>query len=330
MKKRLQLSFAGHLSDRMQGLYDGTVTPEGIDLYFIPLEPFQAFPRMIAGDFDCAEMSFSTYIIKVAEGSVPFIAIPVFPSRKFRHNAIYVSQKSGIKNPTDLKGRRIGVPEYTSTAIVWARGMLKDEYGIEPTEIRWVTGGLRDVGRTPKFMPDIPGVEIQHSQDKTLNDLLLAGEIDAIIAPQMPPAMRQGHSAVDRLFRNYPEVERAYYKKTGIFPIMHVVALRKDVYEEHPWIAVSLYEAFDEAKRRCLANLQIDEPLPVSLPWIGEIVNEMRELMGDDFWPYGVARNKKEIETLCEYVWGQGIAKRKVALDELFAPNVTSLSRLRL
>ena len=328
--KKLQVSYAGHLSDRVQDLYYGKVAPEGIDLHFLPLQPFEAFPRMLRGEFHCGEMSFSTYVIKAAQKALPFIAIPVFPSRTFRHGAIYVNRRAGISTPQQLAGRRVGVPEYTSTAIVWARGMLKDEYGVKPESIRWITGGLRDAGRKVKFELKIPGVEIEHTKDRTLNDMLVSGEIDALIAPQMPPCMRSGDENVGHLFPNYPEVERAYYRKTGIFPIMHVVVLRKELYEEHPWVAVSLYQAFEQAKDNCMQRLNVEEPLPVSLPWIYEFGKSVRDLMGADYWPYGVEKNRKVIEALCQYVWEQGLAPAKVALDELFAPSVVNLSNLRL
>jgi len=327
---RLQLSYAGHLSDRVEDLYYGKVAPEAIDLHFIPLQPFEAFPRMLRGEFHCGEMSFSTYVIKVAQKALPFVAIPVFPSRTFRHGAIYVNRRAAISTPQQLAGRRVGVPEYAMTAAVWARGMLKHEYGVRPEDIKWVSGGLKDTGRKALVALKIPGVELRHEENRTLNDMLVSGEIDALIAPQMPPAMREGRQEVSHLFPDYPEVERAYYRKTGIFPIMHVVVLRKGLYEEHPWVAVSLYQAFEQARDNCMQRLNVEEPLPVSLPWIYEFGKSIRDLMGADYWAYGVEKNRKEIEALCQYTWEQGLAPVKVALDELFAPNVMNLSQLRL
>jgi len=327
---RLKISFAGHLSDRLQPLYDGSIKPDGIDLVYLPLQPYEAFPRMIAGEFDCSELSFSSYILMVAKGDCPFIAIPVFPSRTFRHSAIYVRTDAGIQTPEDLRGKRIGVPEYTSTAIVWTRGMLKDEYGVVPSQAQWVTGGLKEAGRIQKFKPNIPGVSIEHVADQSLNDMLLAGQIDAIIAPQAPPAFRQKNPNIQRLFPNYVEIEKAYYKKTGIFPIMHVVALRKSLFETHPWVAVSLFKAFSQAKDHAIENLAIDEPLPVSMPWVFEFADSVRDLMGSDFWPYGVEKNKASIEALCRYSFDQGLSPRQVSVEELFAPNVLANSRYKL
>ena len=330
MSNRLKISFAGHLSDRLAPLYEGSVKPDGIDLVYLPLQPYEAFPRMIAGEFDCSELSFSSYVLMVAKGECPFIAIPVFPSRTFRHSAIYVRTDAGIHKPEDLRGRRIGVPEYTSTAIVWTRGMLKDEYDVLPSQIQWVTGGLREAGRIQKFKPNIPDVAIEHVPDQSLNEMLLAGKLDAIIAPQAPPAFRQGNPNIQRLFPNYVEVEKAYYKKTGIFPIMHVVALRKSLFESHPWVAVSLFKAFSQAKDKAVEALAIDEPLPVSLPWVFEHANAVSELMGPDFWPYGVEQNRAAIEALCRYSYDQGLSPRQVGVEELFAPNVLANSRYKL
>lgn len=328
--KKLQLSYAGHVSDRIQDLYYGTVAPEGIDLHFIPLQPFEAFNRMLAGDFHSAEMSFSTYVIKIAREKLPFVAIPVFPSRTFRHGAIYVNRHAGITQPEHLAGRRVGVPEYQMTAAVWARGMLQHEYGVRPGDIDWVTGGLREAGRKPMIDLHVEGVDIRHEQHKTLNDMLLSGEIDALIAPQVPPALLAGHPDLAYLFPDYPHVERTYFRKTGIFPIMHVVVLQREIYEEHPWVAVSLYRAFEQAKRNCMSNLAIEEPLPVSLPWLPDYAKSIRALMGDDYWPYGVEKNRRTIDALCQYAWEQGLAARKVGIEELFAPNVVNLSQFKL
>lgn len=330
MKKNLQISYAGHLADRVLDLYHGKVVPEGIDLQFIPLQPFEAFNRMLRGDFDCAEMSFSTYIIKVAQNDMPFTAIPVFPSRTFRHSAIYINRKAGIASPRDLIGRRVGVPEYQMTAAVWARGMLQHEYDVSPDSISWVTGGLKEPGRKPMISVSIPGVEIKHSDDKSLNSMLLDGEIDAIIAPQVPPAMRNGHPDIGYLFPNYVQLEQAYFKKTGIFPIMHVVVLRNELFQTHPWVAVSLYQAFEQARRNCMETLNIEEPLPVSVPWIHEYVKSIHELMGENYWSYGIENNRQVIEAICQYTFEQGVAPRKVMIEELFAGNVAALSQIRL
>lgn len=327
---KLSVSYAGHLSDRVRDLYHGTVQPEGIDLHFIPLSPVQAFNRMLRGEFECGEMSFSTYVIMAAQRSLPFVAIPVFPSRTFRHGAIYVNRAAGVRGPADLMGRRVGVPEYSMTAAVWARGMLMHEYGVNPEKIEWITGGLQATGRRPLVSTHIPGVAIRHEEKHALNDMLANGEIDALIAPQVPPALLAGDERLGFLFEDVPAVERAYYRKTRIFPIMHAVVIRRDVYEKNPWIAVSLLDAFEDSKARCVADLDIDEPLPISLPWIVQYVRSIRETFGDDYWPYGVEKNRATIEALCRFLHEQRIVDRVVSVDELFADAVTSVSRIRL
>lgn len=327
---RLSLSYAGHVSDRVRDLYHGVVQPDGIDLHFLPMAPVQAFNRMLRGEFDTGEMSLATYVIKAAQGDLPFVAIPAFPARTFRHGAIYVNRAANIGAPADLIGRRVGVPEYAMTAAVWARGALQHEYGVDSGSIRWVTGGLQGPGRKPLMAVDIPGVDIEHEEKRALNDMLLDGSIDALIAPQVPPLLRAGDARLAYLFDDVPAVERAYYRKTGIFPIMHVVVIRKDVHERHPWVAVSLMQAFEKAKANCLADLNIDEPPPVSLPWIGQYVRSIRETFGDDFWPYGIEPNRPTIEALCRFLHEQGIADRLVSVDELFTDAVIAAGKIRL
>lgn len=325
MSSRLSVSYAGHLSDRVAALYWGRIQPEAIDLRFIPLSPAEAFRRTQNGEFQVGEMSFSTYIVRTSRGENPFVAIPVFPSRAFRHNAIYVNKHAGLSQPRDLRGRKVGVPEYQMTAALWARGMLQHEYDVHPRDIEWVTGGLQDPGRRPLVAVDVPGVSITHRDDTTLDQLLVAGEIDAIIAPQMPPSFRAGHPDVGRLFPNHREVEAAYFRKTRLFPIMHTVVLRREFFDENPWVAVSLFQAFVAAKSACLLSLAVEEPLPVSLPWIYEEVTRIQDLMGTDFWPYGIEENRTVIEAACSYAHEQGLTSRLVAVEELFAPNVVGL-----
>lgn len=331
----LQLSYAGHLSDRLQDLYYGVVRPEAIDLQFLPLPPYQAFPRLLAGEFHCGEMSFSTWVIRTARAKasgekLPFVAIPAFPSRTFRHDAIYVNRKAGIARPEDLAGRRVGVPEYAMTAAVWARGMLQHEHGVKPADIHWVTGGLQQAGRKALNEVSIPGVEIRAETRAALNDMLTSGEIDALIAPQLHPGVRDGRPEVGYLYPDPSAAAREYFRKTGLFPIMHVVVVRRDVYEQHPWVAVSLYRAFCAAKDNALQRLEVEEPPPISLPWLHAYGQSIRALMGRDYWPYGIEPNRKVIEALCGYVQEQGLAANRVASEDLFAPNVLALAEQRL
>lgn len=318
----VHVSYAGHLSDRVQDLYYDRIRPEGVDLHFISLLPFEAFHRLIAGEFDAGEMSLSTFIVKVSRGEHDLVAIPVFPSRTFRHNAIYVAEASGIERPEDLAGRRVGVPEYHMTAALWVRGLLEHEYGVPPDAIDWFTGGLRDAGRRPLVQVEVPGVRVSHVADRSLDEMLRVGDLDAIIAPQAPPSFTDGEGA-RRLFEDYPRVEAAYFRKTGIFPIMHTLVLRRELYDAHPWVAVSLFRAFDRARAAAMERLQVREPPTVSLPWVQHALDETMTAMGPDFWPYGVEPNRTVLATACQYSAEQGLTDRLVDVDELFAPNVS-------
>lgn len=329
-RHRLQVSCAGHLSDRVVDLHTGAVASEGIDLHYIPLTPAEAFRRMLRGEFDAGEMSLSTYILTVARGESDFVAIPVFPSRTFRHSAVYIRTGAGVAEPRDLAGRRVGVPEYQMTAALWVRGMLEHEYGVRPADIEWVTGGLRDPGRRGLVEVDVTGVRITREEKRSLDELLLAGEIDAIVAPQAPPSFTAGSPAVARLFPDYRQVEADYYRKTGLFPVMHTVVLTRSLYEAHPWAAVSLYQAFDRAKAHAMERLLTREPLPVSLPWVQDEIDRTLDVMGPDFWPYGLEANRAVLDAACGYLVEQGLCDRRVDPGELFAPTVVDLAGMRV
>lgn len=276
-------------------------------------------------------MSFSTYVIRAAQSQftgqpLPYVAIPVLPSRTFRHGAIYVNRASGINKPDDLIGRRVGVPEYHMTAAVWARGMLQHQYHVLPTSIEWVTGGLQEARRRPMVRPCFPGINIRHEEFKTLNDMLVSGEIEALIAPQMPPAVRHGKPEVGLLFEDLEAAEKAYYQDTGLFPIMHTLVIRREMYDRHPWVAVSLFEAFNQAKETCLSRLSVEERVPISLPFSWSLRKRVVAMMGQDFWPYGIESNRKTIEALCQCTFEQGLAPIKADIVEMFAPSVVALA----
>lgn len=325
----LVLSFACAPYDRIFPLVNGVVRPEGIELIYLPLEVEEIFWRQVRHDeFDVSEMSLSSYIIAKSYGDERFTAIPVFTSRMFRHSSIYVNKK--IENPEDLKGKTVGVPEYQLTAIVWARGILQHQYGVYPKEIRWRYGGLEVPGREEKIKLQLPP-EIDYGPippGKTLSEMLERGEIDAIISPRAPSCYIRGSTHVKRLFENYKEVEKKYFEETGIFPIMHTVVLKKAVYERHPWIANSLYKAFVEAKNICMENLKKLNALHAMLPWLNAEMDETVRLMGDDYWPYGVEKNKKTIDTLCQFSFEQGLSKRRVTVEELFAKETFELFKI--
>lgn len=326
---RLRLSYAGTYDyDRTRALADGTVRPEGIDLNFMILPTIEdVFWRTARyQDFDSSEFSFQSYLVAKASSQgdgLPLIAIPVFPSRVFRHSAIYVNAQAGIDKPEDLKGKTVGAPEYQMTAITWVRGILQHEYGIHPEDIKaWRTGGLEQPGRVEKLKLDLPpGVKVQPiPSDQTLSDMLEKGEIDALITARMPSCFAQGSPNVRRLLEDYATVEKEYYKKTGIFPIMHVVVIRKDVYEANRWIARNLQHAFEEAKNVALKQAYEIGVLQFTMPWMIPAIEEQRSIFGGDPWPYGVEQNVKTIEALAQYSYEQGLSKRKIGVEELFAP----------
>ncbi|MGH7896599.1 MAG: ABC transporter substrate-binding protein [Candidatus Binatia bacterium] len=309
--------------DRTRPLADGRVRIEGVDPSVVVLPPEEMFWRMIRHrEFDVSELSFSSYVLMRSRGEDEFVAIPVFPSRSFRHSAIYVRTSAGVARPADLRGRRVGVPEYAMTAAVWARGHLHHDYGVAPHEIEWVTGGLEDPGRIEKLRLDVPPeIRIRPAgPDRTLNAMLVGGEIDALIAPRPPSSFRKRDPRVARLFPSYRDVEAEYFRRTGIFPIMHVIVLRRDVYEKHRWLVRSLFKAFERAKRLALESFEEDAALRLSHPWIAAEAEILRELLGEDWWPYGVEANRTTIEMLVRHSHEQGLAKRMLDAEELFPP----------
>jgi 4,5-dihydroxyphthalate decarboxylase len=273
-------------------------------------------------EFDVAEMSLSSYTVSLFKEQKHFIAIPVFPSRFFRHSCIYVNTKSGIKEPKDLIGKKIGNPEYQMTAPVWIRGILQDEYGVPVDSVTYCTGGEEEPGRPEKLKLDLPpNIKVQPiGEGETLSRMLAEGKIDALYTARMPSSYTGRGGAVKRLFENYVEVEQAYYRKTKIFPIMHTVAIKRSVYEQFPWVAMSFYKAFVQSQKETYADLYVTAALKAMLPWLTAHVEEARALMGDDFWPYGFDKNRETIATFLRYHHEQGLSRRRLEPEELFAP----------
>ncbi|MBI3975369.1 MAG: ABC transporter substrate-binding protein [Armatimonadetes bacterium] len=318
----LRLTLACGPYDRTEALRDGVVRPEGIDLIYVPIQsPPEIFARMVSNQsFDAAEMSCAHYLIHRGKGEFPFVALPVFPSRMFRHGYIFVNASAGIRTPQDLEGKRVGVPEYSQTAAVWIRGLLADEYGVRPETVHWYAGGVNAPGRPDALvnLPEAP-VSITRVADRTLNDMLAAGDLDALIGARKPAAFGRD-PRVQRLLPNYKELEQAYYRTTGIFPIMHTVVLREPLYKEQPWIAESLYKAFVQAKEWCLAQMRFSSALRYTLPWLHADLEEMAEVFGGDPWPYGLEPNRTTLETLVRYLVEQRLLREPLALEEVFAP----------
>ena len=320
---KLKLTLACWDYDRTRALADGRVRPEGIDLNYLNLHVEETFFRMLRHrEFGAAEMSLSSYTMALARGSCPFIAIPVFPSRFFRHSCIFVGARSGIREPGDLAGKRVGVPEYQMTAPVWIRGILQDEYGVDPASVSYFTGGEEEPGREEKLKLELPQ-KFRVSPigpGKTLSRMLADGEIDALHAARIPSTLRTRPDAVRRMFEDYVDVERAYFRKTRIFPIMHTVVLKRELYERNPWVARALYKAFEEARAEAMQNLSITSAATTMLPWQIAHVEDARRELGDDWWPYGVAANRHVLDAFLRFHHEQGLSTRRLAPEELFAP----------
>jgi 4,5-dihydroxyphthalate decarboxylase len=320
----LNLTFACWDYDRIRPLTDGTVQSKGINLNWLNMPVEETFWRMMRHqEFDVSELSLSSYLIAKDQGYPNFTAIPVFVSRFFRHSGVYINAHSGIEKPEDLRGKRVGIPEYQLTACLWIRGILQSEYGVGATEISWYMGGEETPGREEKVALNLPAdIKIQPiGPEQTLNKMIESGEIDAMIAPRAPSCFLQGSPNVRRLFPDYDSVEKEYYKKTGIFPIMHVVVIKDAILEQHPWVAYNLYQSFVEAKNIVYQGFTQTAALKTTLPWLIAELEKTRELMGDDFWPYGLEKNRKTLETAVQYSYQQGMIKKKLEVKDLFVPS---------
>lgn len=319
MAHSLDITLAGGRYDRVQPLIEGSVSPAGVDLRYLPMSIEEVFWRALRHkEFDAAELSLAYYIILRAAGDEQWTAIPIFPSRFFRHGCIFVPQSSERRSLDSLRGAIVGLPEYAMTACVWLRGLLSDEYGIEPSEIAWRYGGIEAPGREDRVqLQPPPGVDLRPIEsDETLNGVLAEGGIDALMAPRIPASY--WHGAVRRLLPDYQAEEQRYFERTGIFPPMHVLAIRTDVYERYPWLARSLLDAYEQAKALAYSWLADINALPISLPWyVGEF-ERTRRLFREDPWPSGVEANRTAVETLGRYLTEQGLAG-KVDVDDLFA-----------
>ncbi|MBL8379420.1 MAG: ABC transporter substrate-binding protein [Burkholderiales bacterium] len=323
MAERLRLSFGCWDYDRTRALMDGRVVPDGIDLVYLNMPVEETFFRMLRNrEFDLAEMSLSSYSVSLGKPERPFVAIPVFPSRFFRHSCIYVNAKAGIREPRDLIGRKVGVPEYQMTAPVWIRGILADHYGVPVDSVTYMTGGEEEPNRDEKLKLDLPPnikvVPIGPTQ--TLARMLADGEIDALYTARMPSTYARNDGRVKRLFENYPEVERAYWRETRRFPIMHTVAIRREVYEANRWIAQSLTKAFVQSQAMAYQALKETAALKAMLPWANAHVEEAVREMGEDYWPYGLDPNRETLATFLRYHHEQGLSRRLLDPQELFAP----------
>jgi 4,5-dihydroxyphthalate decarboxylase len=298
----------------VRDVLSGEVRVAGVDLVPLELQIEEIFFRFAKfREWHASEMSFGKVISLMSEEKPEIIAIPVFLSRVFRHSAIYLKEGSNIKNPKDLEGKRVGIPEWAQTAGIYVRGMLAHEYGVDLAKIQWIQAGVREPGRVEKVELKLPkGLTIERKADRTLVDLLAKGELDAVMSAREVPGVR--------LFKDYRTTEAEYWKKTRIFPIMHVLVLRRDVYERDRWLAMNLFKAFNEAKRRSLERVAEFGLSHVPMPWVPDHVRQWREMAGEDFWPYGVEANRPTLEAFLQYGYEQGVCKKKITVEDLFAP----------
>lgn len=328
---KLEISLAVCNYDRTMGVLDGRAPVEGCEVRATAMEPEEAFHRAFKyQEFDVTELSLSSTIMTTARGECPYIGVPAFVSRLFRHSSLYIRTDRGITGPEDLRGKIVGLPEYQMTANLWLRGILEDEYGVKPSDIRWRNGGLEEAGREERSRLQLPDdVELESiPKDQTLAGWLAEGKIDALMSARAPSCFLDGHPDVDRMWPDYPAVEQAYFQKTGIFPIMHIIGIRRSLYEKHPWVAVNVYNAFVKAKALAMTEIGQIGHLHATIPWPVAAVEEARRLMGDDYWSYGVEENRHVIETLCRYSHGQGMSERLVTPEDIFAPSTFDISKV--
>ena len=316
---KLKLALACGPYDLTRALADGTVQPEGIELNYLGMRPAETFWRMLNNEeFDASEMSLSSYTILRSKGDARFIALPVFPSRMFRHSCVYVNSRSGIRHPEDLKGRRLGAADYQMTAAVWVRGFLQHDYGVRPEDLKWVLGAPVQGGvPVPEEVRTEP-----IGKGQSLDEMLEQGDIDALIGVTFPRPFLAGSKRVRRLFADHRKVEEDYYRRTGIFPIMHTLVMKTGLFEAEPWAAISLYKAFVEAKRLNGKRLYDTDALHATLPWLIDEIERSRRILGEDAWNYSIEGSRPTLEALLQYLDEQGLTERRMSVEELFVPNI--------
>jgi len=326
---RLALSVAMGDYDRTRALLDGSVRIAGVDPIFMTMSPEEAFFRAFRGnEFDIGELSLSSYALKLSQGDCPYVAVPVFLSRAFRHTAIYV-RRDRVRTPADLRGKRVGIPEYQLTANVWARALLQEDHGIAPSEVTWVRGGIETPGRAEKLRLQLPAdVQLEDAPEgDTLAAMLDRGDLDAFVGPRAPSCFGR-NPQVGWFYADPTAAAQDYYRRTRIFPIMHVVGIRRALVEQHPWLPVAVYQAFEAAKAIALERLADPSAPKASLPFLEELLAATQQLMGRDYWPYGVAANRATLEAFLAHHHGQGLSARRVTVEELFAPTTYEMAKI--
>ena len=327
---KLTLSVAVRDYDRTRPLSDGWVQIDGVDPVFMALDPEEIFFRAFRhAEVEICELSLSSFTVKTAQGNCPYVGVPAFVSRAFRHNSIYV-RTDRIKKPADLKGKKVGVPEYQLTANVWARALLQDDHGVKPSDIHWIRGGLEEAGRLEKIAITLPkDVKLDDAPvGRTLSSMLESGEIDAFIGPRVPSPFERGHPQIGWLFPDPLGTAKDYFKRTGIFPIMHLVGVRREIVDRHPWLPGAVFKAFDRAKALTVEKLADTSSSKVTLPFVEEQLRAARALMGEDYWSYGLNANRKTLETFLRHHHAQGLSSREVEVEELFHPGTHEAYKL--
>jgi 4,5-dihydroxyphthalate decarboxylase len=328
---KLQLGIAVGDYDRMRPLVDGTVQIDGVDPQYMLLEPEEIFFRAFRNqDFDVCELSLSSYSVMTAKGGGPYVAVPVFPSRAFRHTSIYIRTDRGIQKPADLKGRRVGVPEYQLTANVWVRLFLEEDYGVRPVDVTWVRGGYEKPGRVEKISLNLPpDVKIENvPEGATISGMLAEGNIDAIIGPRAPSCFDQGHPKVGYLFPDPEAAAIDWYKRTRLFPIMHTLGVRRTLAGKHPWLPAALVKAFERSKDIATERLRDTAATKVTLPFVEDQVRRAQSLMGHDYWAYGFEPNRRVLERFLQRHHGEGLSPRLLKPEELFHPASTEAYKI--
>jgi 4,5-dihydroxyphthalate decarboxylase len=329
--KKLEISLGCCDYDRTRAIFDGRVQIDGCEVSATAVEPEEAFHRAFKyQEFDISELSLSSYTLQLSRAENPYVAIPAFVSRLFRHSGIYIRTDRGIARPEDLEGKTLGLPEYQITANVWIRGILNDEYAVKTQDVHWRSGGIEEAGREERAPLRLPSsIDLKPiAAGKTLSAMLEAGELDGMIGARAPSCFLRGAPNVARLFPDFKSAEQEYFRRTRIFPIMHVIGIRKTLLEKHPWLAVNVMKAFIKAKELCWYELGQIGHLFNSLPWGVAEFGETRRLMGEDYWSYGLQSNRHVLEAFTRYHHEQGLSARQVAPEELFAPAACDLSKI--
>ena len=332
--KRPSISIAGYRLDRVQAMIDGRVQVKDCDARFVVDSIGAMNTNIFAGphEHEVSEVGLHPFMLAYAnEGFRKYSLIPVFPLRTFRHKSIFVRANGDIKKPEDLRGKIVSTPGFSSTSLTWLRGIIQHEYGVRPDEIKWVVsskdssaGIAGKVSKQEDIRPD--GLSISTGPEgKDESSLLLDGDVDALFHAAEPRAYVEGDDRIVRLFPDYREVERDYFARTGIFPIMHAVAIRNDVIDQYPWLPEAVFNAYSKAKQIMYDDLKNTGWATISLPWIGKELEETRALLGNNYWPYGIKANRKTLETLFQYSYEQGLAKRIIKIEDLFHPSTIEL-----